>query len=280
MKFMRASTVIASLLAACAAANGHDFWIQPASYRAEVKTPINLHLRVGDDMPGEAVVRRPDRIKQFMMIAPDGTQSPVVGVDGRDPAGIMRAETPGVYTLVYISNPSHVSLDADKFTAYLREEGLESVVADRESRGESSAAGSEAYSRCAKTFVRVGDAKAVAATETSWSKPVGMRLELVPLDNPLHVKAGQTLRVRLLSDGKPLSGILVGAHTAKPAPGTSARTDDNGEAMLELSAQGVWVINAVEMIRSEKADLPADFPEHQWRSYWASLSIDVLPATE
>jgi uncharacterized GH25 family protein len=279
MQLLKSLVVGSALLATCATASGHDFWIQPATYRGEAKTPINIMLRVGDDMPGEPVARKPERIKQFMMISPDGTQRPVVGVDGRDPAGIMRAETPGVYTLVYVSNPAHVSLDADKFTAYLREEGLENIVADRETRGETSMAGSEAYSRCAKTYVQVGSVEGLPA-DAAWSKPVGLRLELVPLDNPLAIQAGQTLRVRLMSEGTPLANALVGAHSAAPATSVSGRTDEKGETTLAFSAPGVWVINAVEMIRSEKKDFPADFPEHQWRSYWASLSIDVLPAAE
>ena len=75
-------------------------------------------------------------------------------------AAIRRAScawpSPGLLVIGYRSNPSPIEMAADKFNQYLKEEGLDAVLAMRASRNETGAAAHELFSRCAKSLVFSG----------------------------------------------------------------------------------------------------------------------------
>src|SRR5438874_757106 len=77
-------------------------------------------------------------------------RKPVLGREGGDPAGFLRVTMPGLQVVGYHSNPSRIELPAEKFNAYLEEEGLDSVLALRVLRKETASGARELYSRCAK----------------------------------------------------------------------------------------------------------------------------------
>ena len=81
--------------------------------------------------------------------------------------------------------PGYITLEPAKFEAYLREERAESVLSDSASnapRGDVA----EQYTKFAKTIVAVepGD-----PADTTYSFPLGHRLEIIPLSNPLTWRA-------------------------------------------------------------------------------------------
>lgn len=261
--------VAAALTATCA---GHEFWIQPSSFSPPADSVVQLGLRVGDGFPGEPVKRNPDRIVRFFARGPKGEED-VLGVSGRDPAGMLKVTQPGLMQVGYRSNHAFVQLDAEKFEAYLREEGLDAILALRKERGESDKPGKEAYSRCAKAILLVGGS-ATADEKLRIDAPLGLTLELVAGVVPATLKPGDELPVRLLHDGKPLGGVLIKAY-----PGGSAvaavrvRTDAAGQARLKLPQAGVWMLAAVHM-QAAPAGVDAD-----WESTWASLTFE-LPHAE
>lgn len=90
---------------------------------------------VGDGFPGESVRRNPARIVRFEAVGPDGAGSPVAGEDGADPAGTVTFAGPGDRVLVYRSNDARIELEAEKFEAYLRSEGMAYIIEKRAQRG-------------------------------------------------------------------------------------------------------------------------------------------------
>lgn len=63
----------------------------------------------------------------------------------------------------------------------------------------------------------------------------GDRLELAPLDNPAYLSPGDTLRVAVLFDGKPLASSRVAAMAPQQDP-LAAHTDAKGIANMQLPA--------------------------------------------
>ena len=59
----------------------------------------------------------------------------VPGREGGDPAGIIRADAPGLLIVGYQSLPRPIELAPDKFDQYLGEEGLDEIEALRAGRG-------------------------------------------------------------------------------------------------------------------------------------------------
>lgn len=250
----------AAFAGVCAA---HEFWIEPAAFRPEANSIVQIGLRVGDGFPGEAVKRNAEKIDRFFAVV-NGESRDIVGKDGSEPAGMFKADKPGAVLLAYRSKHSHIELQAEKFEAYLKEEGLESIIAKRAQRGESAKPGREAYSRCAKSIIHVNGAAGKV------DRPVDFPLEVLLDADPMSLKMGDEVTVRLLLNGAPLEGVLMRAsHKTTAAANTSARTDASGRAKLKLGADGMWMIHCVHMQEAPKG-LDAD-----WESLWASLTFQV-----
>jgi uncharacterized GH25 family protein len=258
--------LILSLSPACCLA--HDFWIEPSSFRPATGELLNIGLRVGEHFVGEAVVRDPKRMERLVILS-DGDPKPVPGVDGEDPAGIVRPDEPGVHIIGYRSKHSSIELEADKFEAYLREEGIESIIEERAKRGESSKPGREIYSRCAKSLIAVG-----GDSKGDHKRSLDFRLELFIEQNPYATRTADAFDVKLIFEGKPLSGTRVAAiHRDDGKRMISGRTDRDGLVRLTLERPGVWLIKSVHMFPA------AEGKDADWQSLWASLTFELPEAS-
>jgi hypothetical protein len=237
-------------------------WIEPATFSPQAGEIVAVRLRVGQDLLGDPLPRDPALVNQFI-VEDAGGRKPVVGRDGADPAGFVRAAAPGLLVIGYSSNPSRVELAADKFNQYIKDEGLDAVAALRAHRNELGAAAHEMFSRCAKSLVLAG-----SPSEMQGDRQLGFTLELVAERNPYTLRAGQDLPVRLTYQNRPLAGALVVAmNRLNPSEKLSARTDSDGRVRLRIRPGGMWLIKSVHMIPA-----PAGSGA-EWASFWASLTF-------
>ncbi len=257
--------VLATVAAAALVGNAlaHDFWIEPTTFAPDRGERVGVALRVGEHFRGDRVPRDPRRIVRFAAVGASG-ETPVVGAAGGEPAGYARVDAPGPQWLIYSSNNAYVELDGRKFEQYLREEGLETVIAERARLGETDKPGRERYSRAAKSLIAVD-----GVTTGDCAVPVGLPLELTPVENPLAGDAGSELSFVLSYKGEPLAGALVVAMGAsEPMRKLSARTDGDGRVSLKVGTKDRWLVKAVHMTRV------AGDPKADWESTWASLTYE------
>jgi uncharacterized GH25 family protein len=259
------------LLLTASAAGAHDLWLEPSSFRPAQGEQVDVRVRVGEHFQGDPVPRSSSRIERFAAMVPGDRELelPLKGAEGADPAGQAVLPVPGTWILVYDTNHARVELEADKFEPYLREEGLEAIIALRKQRGQSAARSREIYSRCAKALVVVGK-------ETGGhDRVLGLPLELVPEASPAALPAGGELPVLLLYQGKPLAGALVVAlRKDQPTEKVSARSGKDGRVRLRLDRPGDWLVKAVHMVPAPEAS-GAD-----WESIWASLTFHMDGGTD
>ena len=242
----------------------HDMWIEPATFHPEAGDVTSLKLLVGQGLLGDPLARDSQLIKQFIVEDSEG-RKPVVGRDGGNPAGFVRAAQPGLMIVGYHSNPSTVDESAEKFNQYLKEEGLDAIAAQRAQRHETDLRVHEMFSRCAKSLLLSGAPSAAQA-----DKLLGFTLELLAERNPYTLNANEALPIRLTYENRPLAGTLVVAMNKRnPSEKVTARTDKTGRVHLTLPAGGMWLVKAVHMIPA-LSDSKA-----QWQSYWASLTFEV-----
>ncbi len=286
-----------SLLAGCltsAAALAHEFWLQPAAYRVAVGALVPLRLLVGEDFRGDAWARPTRKTLRFVRfgLGQDSTDlRPALLLDSVAPA--VRCPALGTHLVLLTSRPSFIELPPDKFTAYLRAEGLTNALLQREQAGETATKpGREAYQRCAKTLLFATGPAASAplpAADTAYRRVLGLPLEIVPEQNPFRLKPGAALTVRVLRRGQPVAGALVqlwnggAAATApvKTTPGAAKKftalpprhftthTNRQGRALLRLPDAGPYLLATVHM---EPAP-PALAARADWLSTWASLTF-------
>src|SRR5579864_714450 len=112
--FRRLKSCIAVAALLLVPAFAHDMWIEPTTFSPETGEIVGLKLRVGQDLLGDPLPRDSALIHQFIVEDADG-RKPVIGRDGRDPAGFLRVAMPGLLVVGYHSNPSSVELTAEKF---------------------------------------------------------------------------------------------------------------------------------------------------------------------
>lgn len=252
------------------AACGHDFWIEPAQFRASPGQQISLVLRVGEDLSGDSMPYITNWFSDYRIVTPSGDR-PVQALMGDDPAGTFTAEEPGVYLVGYRSTRDFVEMAPEKFDEYLRAEGLEWVIERRAARGEAGQPARELYSRCAKSLVVIGDGQPADA----WRRNLGYTLELMPGRNPATLSPGDELPLKVYYQGEPIADLLVIAFTGdRPADRLALRTDSAGQVVLPLDRAGLWLIKAVHII-----ELEPGHPRAQWESFWGSLTFELAAAT-
>ena len=242
--------------------SAHDMWIVPSTFTPGAGEIIPLRLRVGQDMLGDPLPRDSRLMREFVVEDPEG-RKPVVGRDGGDPAGFIRAAVPGLLIVGYHSTPSVVDLTPEKFDQYIREEGLDTVGAERARQHTSTTGARDMFTRCAKALILSGPPAA-----SQHDRSLGCALELVAERNPYALRVGQDLPVRLSYLGRPIPGVLVVAMNRRhPMEKMSARTDVDGRVRLKVTPGGMWLIKAVHMVPAPSG-AGAD-----WASYWASITF-------
>jgi uncharacterized GH25 family protein len=269
MRGWRRALVALFLAPYCLPTLAHDVWIEPSTFAPTVGQNVGLRLQVGERLVGEPIPFDPSLVNQFFVVNA-GSRRPVIGRTGAEPAGLMRTATPGLHVVGYRSNRSRIELPPEKFHDYLKEEGLEAIIAERGRRNELNATGRELYSRCVKSLLLVGSPSA-----TQIDQPLGFTLELVAERNPYLLGSDENLPVRLLYESRPLPGALVVAlNTLDPTKTQSMRTDKEGRVQFKTTPGGMWLIKAVHMVNAPPGS------NAEWESFWASLTFGQRGVTE
>ena len=230
-------------------------------------------------------------MRRFVRLGPTPPDStdlrPALLADSVTPA--LRCPAPGTHVLVLTSQPSFIELPAAQFTAYLRAEGLDLALRQRQEADETTTKpGREAYRRCAKSLVfAAGPAAPPAPADTTFRRVLGLPLELVPEQNPYRLRPGAALTVRVLRQGLPVPGALVQvwdassplaqgasrftAKTSLPTPPLhfTAHTNALGRVLVRLPGAGPYLLATVRM---ELAP-PTLASRADWLSTWASLTF-------
>ncbi len=248
----------------------HDYWFKPESFFAPVGGSLEVRLYVGDEYKIEE--ERPlqkERTVSFQMFS--AKQTPVdlmaQGQDNQSPVANLSFKSAGNYLIAMERKAATIKLDAKKFTDYLAEEGLDSIIALRAQAGESGMQGRERYRRYLKSLFQVGNQH-----DDTYKRVLEQRLEIVPQSNPYAMKPGDTLRVRILFEGKPLVGAKVFAYnqSGSEVHEQAGRTAGDGTVAFKLDGRGEWLIRLVHMRRCA-----ADCAEIDWESFWGAYSFGM-----
>ncbi len=261
-----AVALLSGIAALAAPAIAHDFWIQPDAFRVAPGSTVPLTLQVGHGTDRERSAMPLKRILRFEAIAPGGHRIDLrkdLRVGGAKADATARFTTPGLYVVALTTDEGAISkLPADKFNAYLAEEGLTPAATLRKRLGRTQSEGVERYGRRTKTFVQVGapDGKAQAHA----TRPVGLTLELVPEANPYALPRAARLPVRVYWQGRPLAGALVKRIDLDndAVPLESRRTDATGRVQFPMPTRGRWLYAVAwtrPLIGNEQADFETVF---------------------
>jgi len=254
----------AALFLLAARASAHDYWLLPDLLRVPARASVRLSLWVGDDfVPEEERAWQRARTTRFTRLSAGGRAVDLLArpTEGTRPIVAARLAAPGGYLFVMERDAARIELPALRFERYLRDEGLEAIVAQRASRGEADAPGRERYTRYLKAFVQAG-----AAADGVSTRVAGQAFELVARDDLARLDAGALLHVEARFHGAPIAGVTVEALSRVGADVRRARavSDARGRVTFTLDREGTWLVRATHMVRCEGC------ADADWESFWAS----------
>ncbi|MFN8571328.1 MAG: DUF4198 domain-containing protein [Gemmatimonadaceae bacterium] len=249
----------------------HDLFLKLADYFIAPNRSVKVAVLNGTFSTSENFITR-DRLRDVSLVG--GGARTVIDTSAWTPApggksGFVTAKVtkPGTYVLGASTLPRELKLPAKDFNAYLKDEGLGDVLAQRERDGELGLSSNERYHKHVKAIFQVGDQR----TE-DYATELGYPAEIVPSQNPYALKVGDKLTVRCLLGGTAAANVVVIAGgrqgDGSRLPVQTVRADANGTASITLTAPGIWY---VKFIRMEKA--PHDGLTHESR--WATLTFGV-----
>ncbi|GHN00722.1 hypothetical protein WSM22_22110 [Cytophagales bacterium WSM2-2] len=244
----------------------HEFWMQTKKFRYKIGEEMKVEFMVGENFEGEPWDLKKHRVEKLNMyhLAKVIDLKKSVMPDQKDRLKFKFTEV-GTHLLTMESNTAYIELDAAKFNDYLKEDGLDNVLDIRTKSNTLDKPSKEFYSRHVKLLVQSGD-----KTDDTFKKKIGMRVEIIPSQNPYNLKTGEYLQCLVLFDGKPLPHQMVKIWNkiGDNSILQNAYTESDGTIKFPISSKGPWMISTVRMIASEK-------PEADWQSFWASLVFGI-----
>jgi uncharacterized GH25 family protein len=262
---------VALVLVAVAVAAAHDLFLRPRSFFVQPGATVRIDVLNGMFDKSEAALAF-NRLSDLRIVGPAGTTRPDssawrVHGDSTDLTWTAGAAA-GTYLVGAAVLPRELTLTAEQFNAYLKEDGIPDVLEARRVSGELAKPARERYAKNVKTLLQVGDARTGA-----FATVLGHPAELIPLENPYALRAGAALRLRALVDGSPVAGqlVLAGgvAQDGTRIAETSTRTDAQGLATVRLPKAGAWYVKFIHMVKAT-GDATIDY-----RSKWATITFGV-----
>lgn len=267
MRPFAAALLLLTLLAAPAFA--HRDWIAPNGFKLPQETSdIAFTIASGERFFTSSSDRLLEGLGayRFECIAPNGKRTALkeLHLNAQSAEGSCLAPAIGTYTLALtrLDEPAHYAVFGEgDYTRKRRDELDAGELAELDDM--------VGFSLHSKAFVAVGE-----PTE-DWKKPLGQRVEFVPLDSPFEVAKGKPFRLQVLAEGKPLAnnevkaiyeGYVAEKYGAAPV---KMKTDANGIVTLTPDRPGLWLMNVTNKV------VLKDNPELDYINYKANLFFDV-----
>lgn len=242
----------------------HEFWLEPQQYIFSRTDEINIRFKVGEAFTGDnwkGNLEKVSELKLYYADIVDDLNDALNDEEGDSLQFSIHEE--GTAMVTFNNTNSFIELEAEKFNAYLLEDGLQAAIDYRKQHNETDSIGREFYQRSVKTIVQVGALK----TEV-YKKQTTLPVDIIPLSHPYKLDNGDTLKVKVLFRGESLANTKIRTwhKLLGKVTDSSFMTNDNGEISFPVNTTGEWMVSCVTMIRL------TDDPKAQWQSYWGSLT--------
>ena len=243
----------------------HEFWLLPSAWFVQPGQSLKMSLRVGEGFAGDPWEANASRVTQFFSML-GKTKTDRLGnlqKSGLDSLWLS-FDKPGTQMVCLATNNKFLEMEADKFDAYLQEDGLEHIRKLRQQISQTSKPSREFYRRESASLIQVGDTPSKVFFEKT-----GFELRILPEKNPLLAESNSEMLFKIRFKGKSLAGALV-RHWRKTADGSPIfqiqKSDRNGQVRFRLSP-GEQMVSVVHMVAYPKLE------EADWQSIWGNLTF-------
>ncbi|MFZ3135761.1 MAG: DUF4198 domain-containing protein [Thermodesulfovibrionales bacterium] len=193
----------------------HDLWLNVDNHYPEPGSKTTVKVVFGHNYPYYDILISRGNLAEFSYLGPDGQKREITKT-WEDKTGERSGALVGEIT-------------PDQKGSYV-------VTASRKRTGDKQNVASEKY---AKSIISVGEGT------KNISSSFGHRIEIIPLKNPQEIKAGESLPIKILFEGKPLSTYLYATYAGyysedEPFP-LFTKSNEEGVAYIKISQPGVWM---------------------------------------
>jgi uncharacterized GH25 family protein len=238
-------------------AHTHDMWVDLKDYRPSKSTPAAISVASAHHFPAQAdEIMGKDRVEKVVFLAPDGKVLPAVPQGDSQFQPEAPLQTQGTYMAVVTPQNGFASKTPEGYQRGKSRKDLPNVVECRYSE------------KHGKALLTLG-----TAGGDVFSKPLGHKMEIIPLKDPAALKEGDELPVKVLIEGQPARTYVYGTYAGfSNEPSTFAYTtytDKDGVAKVKMIKNGTWLV----LVKEEK---PYSEPAVCDKlSYAASLTFQV-----
>jgi uncharacterized GH25 family protein len=244
----------------------HEFWMRPKKFRYTVGEEAKIDFVVGENFNGEPWDLNVHKVEKMELITSTGKRdltSAVKSTKGNNLTYKMAAQGTHLFTLR--SNTASIDLEAEKFNAYLTEDGIDNIIQRRKERNETALGVKEHYQRFSKLLLQSG-----TTMDEVYKRNVGFPIEIIPETNPYRLASGDYLGCKVLYQNKPLAHQLVKVWSivGNRTFVQNMYTENDGTIKFPVSSVGPWMVSTVTMEPSDKEGV-------DYESMWASLVFGV-----
>ena len=259
----KSSPALLLLLLSVALCSAHDTWLSPSSYSAAPGESVSFALTSGTEFPKLDSAIKPERVARagFRLAGAEEKLTEFKPAE-RSLRFEQSFTREGVATVWLQLAAKDIELTDEDVAHYLEEIRASADVEQAWAAQKGKEKWKELYTKCAKTFVSIGNSTA----DESWQEPVGLTLEIIPLQNPTTIRAGATAKFKLLRNGEPLPNATVILHNAQPKP-IYARTNVEGIATFEFANPGLAMLTSSQL-RPPQQGKP-------WESEFTTITFEV-----
>jgi len=210
----------------------HTMWLNVSDYSPHPEAGTIVYFGWGHRYPVDGFLSGESLDSFVLVCAGDGEQRQL----NPNPGGFLATEVTfqesGAYLIAASQKPGFYTMHVENGKIHHKlgpKTGLKGVIL------------SLYYEQYAKALVNVG-----GGYGNTFSKPVGHRIEIIPLKNPSDLRVGDRLPIQVLFEGKPLRFSNVFATYAGFSTGEdfayATSTDGEGKATIRLLHYGPWLI--------------------------------------
>ena len=242
----------------------HEMWLDTTTFRQAVGDEFQISLKNGQMFEGIELSYFKNRFSEFYYVN-DDQKFNIESRMGDTPAAVVSSNNNGLITGVYVSQKSTITYKSvDKFADFATEKGENWAIETHFDSKFPEANFREDYYRFSKILIGVGNAEGA-------DQSMGLKHELIALNNPYIISPSDEFSVQLLFNGQPQKNkkiTIFERKTDKTVGVRTAFTDSNGVCKFTVTQGNEYLVDNVILELNNK-------PKNDtfWTSYWAALTF-------
>ena len=242
----------------------HEMWRDTTTFRQAVGDEFQISLKNGQMFEGIELSYFKNRFSEFYYVNADQKFN-IESRMGDTPVAVLSSNNNGLITGIYVSTKSTITYKSmDKFADFATEKGENWAIETHLNSKFPEANFREDYYRFSKILIGVGNAKGA-------DKSMGLKHELIALNNPYIISPSDEFSVQLLFNGQPQKNkkiTIFEKKTDKTVGVSTAFTDSNGVCKFTVTQGNEYLVDNVILELNNK-------PKNDtfWTSYWAALTF-------